>query len=1068
ITTASSHGQQLGAARGAATKCIYKERQALLDFKASLEDPNGRLSTWRVEDEDCCHWRGVVCDNALGHVTGLDLAYNNLSRTSLTGETVSPSLLNLTCLNYLNLYNNSFHGTIPKFIGSMTQLTYLNLGQNQFTGTIPEFIGNMTQLTDLNLGFNNFGGNILESFSYLAKLKNLVLSENSLHGTIPHGFANLTNLQKLALDGISLAKADNWVNTIIGLKKLSFLSLIGCDLSQVMQPYFPSVNSSSSIVTLHLDNNNLNVSMYRWLCPLISNRLQHLSLIHNKLNWKLSDFLKKLSGCGSVELLFLDATGNQFTGSLSDEIQNFTSLTHLNLAFNNLNGTISDKLWELPRLQELNLSSNFLRGVISEKIGKSHLFKIDLSNNSLEGVPWNADMSNLSKNLKYLDFSSCKLGPHFPKWILRMKNLFHLDLSNNSISDTISIEYWNQWRLSGLLYLNLSFNNISGKLPNFLSNFSVLHSMDLSSNNFYGPVPAFPADIYFISLSRNKFHGGLSCLCHMYEALEFLDLGRNSFTGNLPDCLWNLEKVTVFVLGHNMLSGTLPPSLGCLGQLVTLCLYDNNFSGELPLSFKNCTKLNFLDIGSNKFFGNIPIWIGENLSGLYFLSLRSNKFFGTIPLQLCRLVTLQILDLSVNSLYGTIPSCVNNLTTMVQKGFFVKQTAHHYPWSFHDRAGSRGGGYKYVDRVDNSYVDRAMIEWQGKINEFSNTLKLLKTIDLSSNNLTGPIPYELTNLHGLVILDLSLNALTGEIPQDIGQMTELLTLNLSRNFFSGKMPSSMSKMDSLNDIDVSYNNMSGRVPSSTQLQSFEPARFKGNKGLCGPPVTKSCSEDEELEASPTNGESDGDGDDNDELWNWFYIGGGTGFATSFWIACIALFLNRDLRHAFYHLQDSLKSWVCMKMQVINLNQWHTLEKKGLRLRKAPATFLLTATCWHSISTAGTSLGSSADFGCKDFLLRGMSQQHKTRVSLNSGDFDQGVLASPVWALARIGTFMGRLSTQSISLPIGRQYNKRESLRMGPLTDARGRINMGEGGLRAFKNQWKGKTCSLFNGKGLAF
>ena len=44
----------------------------------------------------------------------------------------------------------------------------------------------------------------------------------------------------------------------------------------------------------------------------------------------------------------------------------------------------------------------------------------------------------------------------------------------------------------------------------------------------------------------------------------------------------------------------------------------------------------------------------------------------------------------------------------------------------------------------------------------------------------------------------------------------------------------------------------------------------------------------------------------------------------------------------------------------------------------------TATCWHSISSAGASLGSSAHFGCKDFILRRMSQQHKTRVSLVIG------------------------------------------------------------------------------------
>ncbi|GKC08450.1 hypothetical protein Tco_1000060, partial [Tanacetum coccineum] len=85
---------------------------------------------------------------------------------------------------------------------------------------------------------------------------------------------------------------------------------------------------------------------------------------------------------------------------------------------------------------------------------------------------------------------------------------------------------------------------------------------------------------------------------------------------------------------------------------------------------------------------------------------------------------------------------------------------------------------------------------------------------------------------------------------------------------------------------------------------------------------------------------------------------------------------------------------------------------------------------------------------------------------NSGAFDQDVLASPVWALARIGTFMGRLSTQSNSLPIGRQYNKRESLRMGPLSDAEpmreGESIWEKGGLRAFKNQWR-KGCTAVVG-----
>ncbi|GJU22496.1 hypothetical protein Tco_1155838 [Tanacetum coccineum] len=319
--------------------------------------------------------------------------------------------------------------------------------------------------------------------------------------------------------------------------------------------------------------------------------------------------------------------------------------------------------------------------------------------------------------------------------------------------------------------------------------------------------------------------------------------------------------------------------------------------------------LSFIDLGANKFFGNVPVWIGENLSRLYVLSLRSNNFYGTTPLQICHLETLQILDLSINKLHGTIPSCVKNFTGMAQKGSFVKPNVHHYQWLPHYALTG-----DYVEPFDNSYIDRLAIEWQGKVNEFGSTLGLVKTIDLSSNNLTGQIPYEISNLYGLVVLDLSHNTLVGEIPQDIGQMEELLTLNLSRNMFSGKIPSTMSKMDRLNDLDVSYNNLSGRVPSSTQLQSFPSERFAGNSGLCGLPTRKKCLEDEDQGVPPV-GDIEGDGKSTNELWRWFYIGGATGFATAFWIACSALLLNRRLRHAFFHFHTCLTDWVYVKVAV---------------------------------------------------------------------------------------------------------------------------------------------------------
>ncbi|XP_042751721.1 receptor-like protein EIX2 [Lactuca sativa] len=897
----------------AAKKCLDKERDALLQFKANLQDPDGSLSTWRPEDDDCCAWEGVICDDQTGHhVTGL-----HIPSAGLEGE-ISHSLVNLTYLNRLHLSFNSFHGTIPRSIGFMTELRYLDLSYNSFYGTIPPEFGNLTNLQRLSL--EDVGICRSESLEWLS---------------------HLSHLEELAMGGISLAKANQLVNMISTLPKLSFLSLDGCELSLVVHPYSSSFlnSSSSSIHTLSLRNNNLTSSMYRWLFPLTSNKLRFLSLSGNMLDGlpkylgnlcsleglyfnynsdvvNFPSFLYNLSGCTSLTLQSLYAERSQFTGSFSDDIQKFSSLIRLLLADNHINGTISKKFWELSNLKHIDLSQNHLSGAIFENIGNSMASIINLSKNPLQGVPSTDHMSNLSY-VKQLDLSSCNLGPHFRRWIQKLEKLTRLDISNTRISDTVPPEFWNmQFR-----YLNISFNNISGQVSD-LSSRDFAKTIDLSSNSFYGPIPHLPPCLASLNLSRNKFSGGISFICQFVDGLlQFLDLSHNSLIGQIPDCLWHFKELKVLNLGHNSLSGRLPPSIGSLIELEVLYLYKNSFSGQLPLSLKNCTNLNFLDLGANRFSGNLPAWIGENLSGLYALILRSNNFFGTIPLQVCQLPNLQILDFSRNNLHGSIPSCLSNLTRMAQEGLLPPPNVHPYT------APSYSHRYlSYTPKMYNGtreeydeeeYVDHAMIEWQGDEREFTRNLGLLKSIDLSSNNLTGNIPHELTNLHELLALNLSKNALLGEIPQQLGEMKNLLALDLSRNSLSGGIPTSMSQMTSLCYLDVSCNNLSGRIPSSTQLQSFQPSRYDGNAGLCGPPLSRKCPGDEESQF----GKSEGDEEDIDEDWGWFYIGGGTGFATGFWIACGALLLNRRGRHAFFQFYDNFKDWVYVKVVVFIAKLW---------------------------------------------------------------------------------------------------------------------------------------------------
>ncbi|KAF5819743.1 putative non-specific serine/threonine protein kinase [Helianthus annuus] len=765
-STSFNHQPVEGGGEASSGKCLDEERRALLYFKAYINQiHNDPLPTWTTKEEkatnDCCKWQGVTCNEQTGHVTSLDLNY-----MVIKGK-ISPSLLNLSYLERLDISHNSFHGAIPMFIGSLTKLRYLDLSNNSFYGTIPRSIGTLSELRHLDLSKNFLlNGTIPPEIRNLTNLK--VLSLRSLNNCTVENLDwlyHMSQLEELEMDGISLGKADNWVNVILSLQKLSFLSLDECDLSMAMHPYSnSSANySSSSIVSLGLGNNNLNSSMFHWLFPLTTNRLEILDLSRNKLHGipkylgnlcsltafyfennivpiKLSDFLNNLSGCTSITLQELSALRSQFTGSLPDDIQKFSSLGLLTLSDNKLNGTISHKVWLLPNLEILDVSSN-----------------------------------SLSDFLKLL-----QVRASFPKMDSNTKKSYSSSHCQTGISDTIPVEFWNMWP-SQLKYLNLSSNNITGKVTDLLSNFdSGPTIIDLSSNNFYGVILNVFSSLSWLDLSNNKFHGGISFLCQIVDGtLSFLDLSYNSFRGQIPDCLWHFKNLKVLNLQHNNLYGSLPTSIKYLINTEVLNLSNTKFSGELPLFLRECTKVTILQLGSNKFSGHMPIWIGEKLSRLYTLILKSNNFSGTIPVQLCQLINLQILDLSINNLYGAIPSCLNKLSMMIQDGHSRDQNVHYFNWftTFSDQP---------------KYVDHASIVWQGSVREFYSTLDMVKSIDLSNNNLTGQIPYELTLLYGLIALNLSNNALVGEIPLKIGQMKDLLHLDLSRNHLSGHLPSSMS------------------------------------------------------------------------------------------------------------------------------------------------------------------------------------------------------------------------------------------------------------------------------------
>ena len=452
--------------------------------------------------------------------------------------------------------------------------------------------------------------------------------------------------------------------------------------------------------------------------------------------------------------------------------------------------------------------------------------------------------------------------------------------------------------------MNISYNNLTGTIPNLPIRFPEDCQLILDSNQFEGSIPPFFKTASLLQLSKNKFSESQMFLCtnNSVDRLLVLDLSRH-----LPDC-WNHLKALEFLdLSDNYLSGEVTSSVGSLLELKVLILRNNSLTGNLPFSLKNCTKLVMLDLGDNRFSGPIPYWLGQQLQ---MLSLRRNKFYGSLPQNLCDLTKTQFLDLSENNLSGQIFKCLKNFSAMSQNSvvetihpvLFYYPTGHEFSYSYQ--------GYDLV----------ALLMWKGTERPFKNNQLILKSIDLSSNRLTGDIPEEIENLVALVSLNLSSNHLTGKITSKIGMLTSLEFLDFSRNSFFGLIPPSLAQIDRLSMLNLSNNNLSGRIPIGTQLQSFDTSSYQGNVDLCGKPLDKVCPGDEEVAPQKPETHEESSQEDKKPI----YLSVTLGFITGFWGLWGSLFFIRNWRHKYVLFLNNIidTMYVFMVLNATKFRMWH--------------------------------------------------------------------------------------------------------------------------------------------------
>ncbi|XP_019162183.1 PREDICTED: probable LRR receptor-like serine/threonine-protein kinase At4g36180 [Ipomoea nil] len=802
-------------------------------------------------------------------------------------------------LEELHMPSCGLHKTLPFLLNSSSPpfLSVVDFSENHLTSPLVfNLLGNASkQLTSIDLSKNNFTGPIPDVFGDMNFLKSITLNENSFANEIPKSFGNLTNLQVLSLSGNQLNES------IAGLlEKLSegagkSLRTLYLSVNKLIGELPVNISTKFQfLMELSAGKNQLNGSLPLSFIP---SSLQILDLSGNNIRGLFQD----IKGFGQkCDLMLLDLSNNQIIGQFPD-LSNVLSLQSLDLSGNQLQGALSETIGKLLNLTSLFASSNLLGGVVTEAhfSNITKLLVLDLSFN--EALSFNFSANWVPHfQLLFLSLANCKVGPQFPNWLQTQLFISYLDISYGNISDTIPKWFCNS--SSNWASIDLSNNNIDGRLPNmstnqFLKKFLRLEkrSIHLSYNNFGGPIPLFLLEFSIIHLSNNKFVGPISLLCSIISSnIISIDLSYNQLSGEIPDCWNNSTSLLILDLGNNHFTGKFPPSLGSIFSLQSLHLRNNHLVGELPSSLQNCTSLQVMDFGGNEFTGRIPPWIGRSLRNLVIVSLRHNKFYGDMQSHICQLNRIQILDLSKNKLTGKIPQCFNNFTLLMQN---TNHTKFQYVLP------------NIVFFRSNNYVDNILVQWKKKDWEYRKQLGLLKSIDLSSNQLIGDIPEEFSTLKGLLSLNLSNNHLTGEIFPTIYQMENLEVLDLSKNQLSGVIPTGLASLSYLAVLDLSNNSLSGKIPTGTQLQSFNASSYAGNRGLCGDPLPK-CPAD-----VPPQRNNNYYREDDDFPDQGFYISMVVGFSISFWGFVVTLVLKESWRSAYYEFLNDVKDWIYVKIKI---------------------------------------------------------------------------------------------------------------------------------------------------------
>lgn len=729
-----------------------------------------------------------------------------------------------------------------------TVLTCTETNQDTLSHEILKLKKPLDQFSEINIERSSFS--VCDDLTFLdGSAFRRVRIGNSFIGKIEDGFfASLRNLQGLALDNNHICD----VAFLRGLTSdLSNLRLSNNNLKTV--ELLTNVKHLENLSVLDLSQNRIesvNGSYFRQLTELLlaHNRitdiskiitgtmenLQVLNLSYNNLKYVKEDNLKllgslnilKMEGCRIVTVSYscfsslsslktVDLQNNDFKPTINIS---FYSLDTLDLSGNGLN-KVSINIANAWYTYDLKLSKNNI-----SEVSLNQVTNLDVSFNNFNGILKKGNFklpgALISLNMSYSGVKKIETGAFDA-----MTRLKTLDLSNNNITilDNTFTETPN------LLYLNLSFNNITEIRNNTFAGLTKLYFLNISHcyirrirSNAFRPFYS----IQTVDLSGNLFHQlspflfeGLPQLKRVYMrnmAVKFL--GNSTFP-NLP----NLQDVQmqggqVSVVGYKTFS-----ELSSLGQLDLSSL---GIKVVKSVAFYKCPVMQVIDLRRNK-ISHLESKTFFGLEGLTELHLSGNFIKFIEAGAFSTLINIQYIDISYDG--AILKSTFRNL-----EGLKVLNITY-------SEISVENAAFSAMPSLEDLHISNttmanntAVSKMNGCVNViptlkkgFLFGLKSLDTLNLTKSCLKTIEGGAFLESSALNYLDLSYNKLVTIKPYVFEGLYTLTHLNLAYNLITFLHNKSFEGLIALQELNLASNNLSF-LPSELFRPTFSMRKLNLN------------------------------------------------------------------------------------------------------------------------------------------------------------------------------------------------------------------------------------------------